>query len=137
MSFWGWIAGGGKAVEDVAAMGRTITEGVVSGLDHISYTEEEKAEGRQLAVETILKFWEAVAHENTEQSKARRELAKMTFKVFFSLLLMAITIWPFNMAYALFIFKIAGAITFIVSAITVIYFGPHQISKIWKKGVGK
>jgi len=133
MSFWGWIAGGGKAVEDIASMGKTITEGVVSGLDHISYTEEEKAEGRQLAVETILKFWEAVAQENTEQSKARRELAKMTFKVFFSMLLMAIAVWSFNAEYAKFIFKVASAIMFIVSAITVIYFGPHQISKIWKK----
>ena len=82
---------------------------------------------------TILKFWGAIASENTEQSKARRALAQMTFKVFFSMLLMAIGVYPFEPGYARFILEIAGSISFIISAITVIYFGPHQIQKIFKK----
>jgi len=56
---------------------------LISGIDKIAYTDEEKAEVHQKGTETILKFWEVIARENTEQSKARRILARMTFQVFF------------------------------------------------------
>lgn len=120
----------GKALE----MGNTIIEGISNGADKMFFTAEEKAEFNQKGAETILEFWKSTANENTEQSKARRELAKMTFKVFFFLLISACALYRFDSEWAIFILKIAGTITFIVSAITVIYFGPHQLSKIWKKG---
>ena len=60
-----------------------IVDGLISGIDKIAYTDEEKAEAHQKGTETILKFWEVISRENTEQSKARRILAKMTFQVFF------------------------------------------------------
>jgi len=56
---------------------------LISGIDKIAYTDEEKAEVHQKGTETILKFWEVIARENTEQSKARRILTRMTFQVFF------------------------------------------------------
>ena len=74
-----------------------------------------------------------MANENTEQSKARRELAKMTFQVFFFFLLAAAVVYGFNKEYAKFLLSLAGTITFLVSAIGLIYFGPHQLSKIIKK----
>lgn len=135
MGFLSWLTSGSKAAENVTETGKTITTGIVNGIDALWFTDEEKAQASQKGVETILEFWKAKAGESTDQSRARRDLAIMTFKVFFSMLLLAIAVYKFDPDYAKFILEIAGSITFIVSAITVIYFGPHQISKIfnWKK----
>ena len=105
---------------------------MISGIDKIAYTYEEKAEAHQKGTETILKFREVIARENTEKSKARRILAKMTFHVFFFLLSAAV-VYRFDPEYANFLLILAGKIMFLVSAIGVIYFGPHQLQKIVKK----
>ena len=122
-----------KTVETATEAGKSIVDGLISGIDKIAYTDEEKAEARQKGSETILKFWEVIARENTEQSKARRILAKMTFQVFFFFLLAAAVVYKFDPEYAKFLLILAGKIMFLVSAIGVIYFGPHQLQKIVKK----
>lgn len=124
-----------KTADKVADMGKTIVDGAVSGIDAIFYTDEEKAAAKQKASETILKFWDSIAKENTQQSKARRELSKMTFQVFFFFLLAAAVVYKLDAEYARFLLGLAGKLTVLVSAIAVIYFGPHQLSKIakWKK----
>uniref|UniRef100_A0A6M3L083 Holin n=1 Tax=viral metagenome TaxID=1070528 RepID=A0A6M3L083_9ZZZZ len=118
-----------KAVE----VGEKIADGVIAGLDKIWLTEEEKADNKQKATETVLAFWKVVATENTEQSKARRQLAVMTFKVYFSLLLIGVTLYKFDANYAKFVFDVAGTLTWLVSGIAAIFFGPHQLSKIIEK----
>jgi hypothetical protein len=133
MGLLSFLAGSKKMGETAVEAGKNITDGIVSGIDALILTDEEKIQYNQKGLGIVLEFWDKIAKENTEQSKARRELAKMTFKVFFSMLLMAIAVYKFDIGYAKFILEIAGTITFIVSAITVIYFGPHQIAKIWTK----
>lgn len=122
-----------KSIDKALDIGEKITTGVISGLDKLWYTDEEKADARQKGSDTLLKFWEVIANENTEQSKARRELAKMTFKVYFFLLLAGVTVYKFDSEYSKFIFDVAGTLTGLVMGIAAIYFGPQQISKVWKK----
>ena len=122
-----------KSIDTAVDAGKNITDGVIAGLDKIWHTDEEKADAKQKASETILRFWEVIAQENTEQSKARRELARMTFQVFFFFLLSGAVVYGFDKEYAKFLLSLAGTITFLVSAIGIIYFGPHQISKIIKR----
>lgn len=74
-----------KTIDKAVDVGDKITTGIIAGLDKIWHTEEEKSDAQQKANETLLGFWKTVANENTEQSKARRELANMVFKVYFSL----------------------------------------------------
>lgn len=121
------------SIDKAIDIGDKVTTGVISGLDKIWYTEEEKAENRQKASETLLKFWNITANENTEQSKARRELAKMTFKVYFFLLLTGVTVYKLDSAYSKFIFDVASTLTPLVMGIAAIYFGPQQIAKVWKR----
>jgi len=132
MAWWKALFGTPKAIDKALDVGEKITNGVISGIDKLWYTPEEKAENRQKANETLLGFWKTIATENTEQSKARRELAKMTFKVYFFLLLAAVTVYKFDAEYSKFIFGVAGTLTGLVLMIAGIYFGPHQIAKIWK-----
>ena len=122
-----------KSIDTAVETGAKITDGIIAGLDKIWFTQEEKAESRQKANETLLAFWKVIATENTEQSKARRQLAVMTFKVYFSLLLMSVAVYGFSVEYAKFIFSVAGILTVLVAGVAAIYFGPHQVSKIIKK----
>jgi len=133
MSFLGALFTSKKTINTAVETGAKIADGLIAGLDKICYTEEEKADASQKASKTLLDFWGIIAKENTEQSKARRELARMTFKVYFSLLLMSVIVRGFDKEYAAFIFSVAEVLTLLVGGIGAIYFGPNQISKIWKK----
>ena len=122
-----------KTIDKAVDIGAKVTDGIISGLDKLVFTEEEKSDVKQKASETLLEFWKVIASENTEQSKARRSLAMMTFKVYFSLLLIGVTVYKFDAEYSKFIFDVAGTLTGLVLMIAGIYFGPQQIAKIWKK----
>lgn len=122
-----------QTIDKAVDVGVKVTDGIMSGIDKIWHTEEEKADAQQKGTETLLEFWKVIANENTEQSKARRELAKMVFKTWLSLILMAVPVYGFDKEYAKFIFDVAGTLTVIVGGIAAIYFGPQQISKVWRK----
>lgn len=124
-----------KTADKAVDIADKMTTGFIAGIDKIWHTDEEKSDAKQKFTETYLGFWKLISTENSEQSKARRELAKMTFQVFFFFLLAAGVIYPFDPEYAIFLLGLAGKIMFLVTAIGVIYFGPHQLSKVanWKK----
>jgi hypothetical protein len=133
MAWYSFLTSTTKTAETAAEAGKSIVDGLISGIDAVYYTDEEKAAAKQKASETILKFWDAISQESTEQSKARRELARMTFQVFFFFLLAAAAVFKFDAELAKFLLQLAGKIMFLVSAIGVIYFGPHQLQKVFKK----
>lgn len=119
-----------KSIDKAVDAGKNITDGMIAGIDKVWYTNEEKAEAKQKASETILKYWEAIAKENTEQSKARRFLASLTFVVFFLFLVVSAGVYKWDIEYSKFLLDLAGKISWLVSAIAVIYFGPHQLQKL-------
>lgn len=142
MSWWakavGMVFGSPKALEDVTETGRKLSLGIMDGLDHLRFGEQERAEFSQKGAEIILKFWDKMAQENSEQSKARRELAVLTLKSFFYMLFLAIvcriagTFLESMLGVSKFIVEIAlsGIVGGLVISIGAIYFGPHQLSKI-------
>ena len=137
MGFWTWLTGGGKTVETAANIAEKVTGGLIAGIDAVWYTDEEKAAAKQKAAETLLEFWKTTANENTERSKARRELAKMVFRVYFSLILIGVGTYLVRPEFSAFVFDVVGKITWLVGLVGGIYFGPHQISKIWTKNGNK
>ena len=133
MSFWAGI----KAALATPKTVDKAVDGVISGIDKCFFTEEEKSEARQKAGDTLLKFWELTTKENTQQSIARRTLAKMTFQVYFFLVLAGAIVYKFDSAYAKFLFDVAGSMTWLITVIAGMYFGPHQLSKVWKRDAEK
>jgi uncharacterized membrane protein YukC len=131
MGLWAWIIGSTKATDTVIETGQTLINGLVNGVDSLMLTPEEKIQYSQKAADTILEFWKQTATENSEQSKARRDLAKMSFQVFYFMIMAGVVTFPFLPKYSEFIFGVADSLTFIISSIVIIYFGPHQISKVW------
>ena len=124
------IGQGARAVEAGANIAEKATGGIINGIDKLFYTEEEKAEAGQKTAATILSFWQTFATENSEQSKARRELAMMVFKSYFALIFMAVAVYGFNDKYASFIFSIVAGLSTLVMMVAGVYFLPHQLSKL-------
>ena len=131
----GWLSflnSGTKAAENATDIGKTLTDGVVKGIDALVFTDEEKAQYSAKSGELYLKFWETFGKENSDQSKARRELAKATFHVYFFLILSGAVVYRFDQSYAVYLFKIVESITWLVVMVAGAYFVPHQISKVWQ-----
>jgi len=128
LNFWS-----NSATDKTLKIGEKITDGITRGVDALIFTDEEKNQLRQHGAEILLDFWKSVSSENTQQSMARRELAKMTMQVFFTLLLVGVAVFKFDRVFADFIFSVAKEITWLVTLVAGIYFGPHQLSKIISK----
>jgi len=133
MGWFSWFGTGEKAVDTAADVAKTVSDGLYNGLDMVWYTDEEKAQQAHKNNELLYKFWGLVSKENTEQSKARRSMAEMTLKVYFSLILMGVAVWGFDPGYANYIFKVVGTLTYLTVPIGAIYFGPHQFAKLKNK----
>jgi hypothetical protein len=134
MAWYSWFKSSDKAIDTAAGVVEKVSDGLYNGIDMAFYTDEEKAIDQRKKNELIYKFWELTTKENTQQSLARRELAKMTMKVYFSLILMAVSVWGFDKEYAEFIFKVVGTLSFLAVPIGAIYFGPHQFAKLKDNG---
>jgi len=133
MSFWSWLTSTPKAVDTGLKVVEKAVDGIISGIDKAVYTPEEKAIASQKATETIIEMWKVVANENSEQSIARRTIAMMVLKVYFSLMLLGVAIYGYSAEYATFIFTIVKELSIMVAGIQFIYFGPHQIQKLLNK----
>lgn len=138
---WGWIAkifASQKSIEDVTETGKKLSLGLMDGLDHMRFGEQERAEFSKDGAKIVLSFWEQMAKENSQQSIARRQLAMLTLKSFFYMIFLAIVCRIFGtmikplVEVSKFILGIAlsGIVGGLVISIGAIYFGPHQLSKI-------
>jgi len=126
-----------KTAENATQVIETITTGVSAGIDKLWYTDEEKEdtinrriEYRQKASETMLEFVKAFASENSEQSKARREIAMMVIKSYFAMIFLAIATAGIVPEISTLIFSVIKEIFWLVSMVAGTYFIPHQLSKI-------
>lgn len=131
MGWFSFLNSGTKAAENATDIAKTLTGGIVSGIDALVLTDEEKTQYSAQAGELYLRFYETFGKENSEQSKARRALATMTFKVFFALILMGVAVYKLDPKYAAYIFDIVKSITWLVGMVAGAYFIPHQISKVY------
>jgi len=131
----GFFGTSNKTIETGARIAEKATDGIINGLDKLVYTDEEKAEVSQKAVETTLEFWKTFANENSQQSKARREIALILTFTFVGILgVITGLVLTGNMQGLRVYIDALSALGFgwIISCVVVTYFAPHQISKVWK-----
>lgn len=133
MGFFSWLSSGTKAAENATDIAKQATTGIISGIDALILTDEERIQYKLKGVDQILDLWKTFGTENTEQSKARRDIALSVVKVWLALILMAVGTYGFNEEMASFIFKVIGSINWLVGMIAATYFVPHQLQKIIKK----
>ena len=129
MGFFSFLNSGTKAAENATEIGKTLTNGVVSGLDALILTEEEKLQYSAEGGKLYLDFWKTFGTENSAQSKARRDLAVMTFKVYFALILISLPLYLVAPELAKFTKEYIVSLSGLVMLVAGAYFIPHQISK--------
>jgi hypothetical protein len=131
MGFFDFITSGTKAAENATEIGKTLTNGVVSGLDALILTEEEKLQYSAEGGKLYLDFWKTFGTENSAQSKARRDLAVMTFKVYFALILLSLPVYLVSPDLASYIKGYIVSLSGLVMLVAGAYFIPYQISKVY------
>lgn len=136
MSFLGLFTGA-KAALQTAETGAKIVETAVNGVvragDALFYTQEEKAQAAQKGHETVLEFWKTFQVENSEQSKARREIANMFVLMFAGVLGLGVGFILIGDAGRLDkLLALLGALGFawIIGCIITTYFAPYQLSRL-------
>ena len=109
----------------------------LDGIDHLFYTDQEKAEHKGKFIDANLEFIKAQRDENSVRSRARRAIAIIVVANYLVLLNFGVIMWQYDKEYAAFIFKTAGALTLIVGTIIGFYFGYYAVKSIVKSIKGK
>jgi hypothetical protein len=96
-------------------------------IGNLKYTDEEMAEMDAKVADGVRKFAVDTLSENTERSKARRDIANLVIKFYFLLVFMSVIVYPFNKDWAEFIFLVfsGAAIGGAFVSVIIFFFGSH------------
>lgn len=100
-------------------------------LDGQQYTDQEKAEDSKELRKGVIAYAIASMGENSERSKARRDIAKMWIKVQLWLVMFCAIAAPWDMELAQFYFKLATASIMLggTGAIITFFFGSYLLTR--------
>lgn len=118
-------------VVDTAA---DIVKAGVDGIGKCFFTEQEKAEFTLEAGKMWIRVQEVIAGENTVRSMTRRILAIMILGTFLFFLIIAGAVWPWNVAYAMFLLSLAKELATLALAVGAFYFGVHLLRGLVNRG---
>lgn len=132
MGFFSGIKSALSTAETGAKIVEKATDGIISGLGNLNYTTQEQAEAAKESARIINDMWKTYQGENTEQSKARRWLAKLTFAVFYSLIFVLILLYRIDAEWCKQALNIVTVISTnnLMLMVAGAYFIPHQLSKL-------
>jgi hypothetical protein len=120
-----WLSSGSKAADTVLdAVGD-----ISSAIDVLCLTEEEKIQYRQKGMDQFLEFQKLNTEQNSERSKARREIAFLIVKAQLLQLFVIGTAWMFDKEWAEFLLKLNTALKIGAAffAAIVFYFGYYGV----------
>jgi hypothetical protein len=120
-----WLNSGSKAAD--AAID-TVGD-IRSAIDVLILTEEEKIQYSQKGMDQFLEFQKLNMEQNSERSKARREIAFLIVKAQLLQLFVIGTAWMFNKEWAEFLLKLNTALKIGAAffAAIVFYFGYYGV----------
>lgn len=127
MGFLSSLFSSKKAVDSVPETAAKIVDGVISGVDKLFFTDEEKAEVSQKAMDSIYDFIKSTIGENSIRSITRRRLAVMIAGAFLFLLILGGLVFPYDKEWSAYLLDCAKALSGLVLAVSVFYFGPYQV----------
>lgn len=134
MAFLDIFKSSAKAVDVAADVVTKSTDGIISGLDKMVFTEEEKSDVKQKWFDKVIDFQKALMQEALPSAISRRVLAWMIAGVYLVQATAASIIWRFNKEWAQFIIdNILGRIEFAFSAVISTYFIYHGLKQVVKK----
>ena len=131
MSWYNPLSWSDKVIDNVLDKDDGLLKGVGGWIDDLSHTDQEKAEDKKELRKGVISYAIASMGENSERSKARREIAKLWIKVQLWIILMCCIAAPFNMVLAEFYYKLATSTLMITvtTAICIFFFGSHGLAR--------
>ena len=131
MSWYNPMTWGDKLIDNVLDKKEGLLVRVGGWIDGQQHTEQEKAEDNKELRKGVIAYAIASMGENSERSKARREIAKLWIKTQLSLVLMCAICAPFDMELAEFYFKLATSTLMIsgTGSIIIFFFGSYLLSR--------
>ena len=131
MAWWNPLSWTDKLVDNVLDKNDGIVVKAVNRIDELSYTEQEKIEDNKELRKAVIDYAVASMDENSERSKARREIAKLWIKAQLSIVLMCCICAPWDMDLAEFYFKLgtSGVMIAGTGAIITFFFGSYLIAR--------
>ena len=116
-----------RVIDAIPETAGKVVDGVVSGVDKLFFTDEEKTEASQRAMDSIYSFIKTTMDESSIRSITRRVLAVEIVSAFVFLLLAGAMIYILNPTWAAHVLACAKALSNLVLAVSVFYFGPYQV----------
>ena len=131
MSWYNPFSWSDKVIDNVLDKNEGILVKVGGWIDGQQHTDQEKAEDNKALREGVIKYAIASMGENSERSKARREIAKQWIKVQLWLVLMCAIAAPFNMELAEFYYKLSTSSIMLGGTVAIItfFFGSYMLTR--------
>ena len=131
MAWYNPLSWSDKVIDNILDKDDGLLKGVGGWIDNLSHTDQEKAESREGLRKGVVAYAVASMGENSERSKARREIAKQWIKVQLWIILMCAIAAPFDMELAEFYFKLATASVMLAgtAAIITFFFGSYMLTR--------
>ena len=128
LKFWTW---GDKVIDNVLDKEDGLLVRVGGWIDGQQHTDQEKAEDQKELRKGVIAYAIASMGENSERSKARREIAQLWIKTQLAIVLMCSICAPWNMPLAKFYFKLATSALMIAGtgAIITFFFGSYLLTR--------
>ena len=126
LSFFG---GSSKAVDNILDKDKGLLSQVGGYIGNLNFTTEEQAEHNKKMADAVSDFAVKTLDENTERSKARRDIAKMWIKTQLALILLIVIVAPLDMQLAEFYGEIAfgGLMMGGTWSVIAFHFGGHYL----------
>ena len=131
MAWYNPFSWGDKVIDNVLDKEDGLLVRVGSWIDGQQHTEQEQAEDNKELRKGVIAYAIASMGENSERSKARREIAISWIRAQLSIILMCAICAPFDMKLAEFYFKLATASVMLAGtgAIITFFFGSYLLTR--------
>jgi len=124
---FGFLKGAPKITDDLFDKDKGLIAQAGAWIGNQKYTTEEQAKANTKMVEGVTAYAIATLSENTDRSKARREIALLVIRFYIILLFWCALVFPFNKEWSQFIFALAtsGGLVALVTGVGAFFFGSH------------
>ena len=132
MSIFNGITSALKTAETGARIVEKSTDGIISGIGKLVFTEQEKSEINMEAAKAIIDMQKAHTVENSEQSKARRYLAMLTFWFHYCFIIGLVILYRIDPDWCNEALTVLVKIdtSYLMLMVAGAYFVPYQLSKL-------
>jgi hypothetical protein len=131
----GFLTGGSKTADNVFDKDNGLLAKVGGWIGNNNFTPEEAAEMNAATGKAVRQFVVDTLGENTERSKARRDIAVFFIKFYALMLFMAGIVYPIDVGWSAVWVNLATSLSVggLVTAISVFFFGSHAVAKYQDK----